>query len=87
MLAFQVVRWAALLAAITCWIASAQATARARRELSETGQRQLPTLWFLGPHAGKKYFTAVGWREQRRAYAFTWLGFTCTAIFLVTSIA
>ena len=58
-------------------------TRRARREVSEYGRSRYLLLLWLGPHAGRRYFTEQGWTAQRRALAFTLLGWLSAVACLV----
>ena len=74
------------LAAVWCYASAVVAWKRATMpaNLTPDGERSFLKLLWLGPHAGRRYFTEEGWALQSKALRRVWAGFACLAVLLFT---
>lgn len=77
-------RWLLLVVPGTLYVLAIRHTRRARRHLSEFGRSHYLRMYWLGPHAGQRYFTETGWAEQRRAFQFTLAAWLSAIVWMLT---
>lgn len=75
--------WPLLAVPLSLYALAWSRTRRARHALSDYGRSRYLLLLWLGPHAGRRYFSEAGWVEQRKALGFTFLGWLAAVVWIL----